>query len=396
MTDAPQHVDIAVVGAGPAGLAAALALSEVGARVALIAPATPASDWRTTALLGSSVDFFARHGVWTELSAAAFPLKRMRLIDATERLLRAPDVTFDAREIGKPEYGHNVSNGPMVAALAAAVARRPDRITRIDALFEGLNTDGSRALLSLSTGQTVSADLVVAADGRKSRVRDAAGIDVKSWAYPQEALVLCIQHSQPHQDTSIEFHTTAGPFTLVPHGEGRSSLVWMDEPAVIARAHDLDDAALALEIERRSASVLGKVSIDSPRQRWPISGFRARQLAAGRVVLVGEAAHGFPPIGAQGFNLSIRDIETLADLVRSSLAMRATGAALDGAAVAKRYGSSRRSDVIGRVTGVDLLNRSLLSGFLPMQIARAGGLLLARDIAPLRRLLMRVGLGAHP
>lgn len=394
MSEATQHFDVAVVGGGPAGLAAATAVADAGAHVALIAPRPGVDDWRTTALLGGSVEFLERHGVWSELGAVAAPLRRIRLVDASGRLFRAPDVTFEAREIGRELFGYNVANGPLVAALSDAVAARADRIVRFEALFKTLGHGGEAALLGLSSGETVSAALVIAADGRKSALREAVGIDVKTWGYPQEALVLTLSHSQPHHDTSIEFHTEAGPFTLVPNGPGRSSLVWMDRPGVIERASGLDDAALGLEIERRCGSALGVITVDSPRQRWPISGFQARRLASGRVVLVGEAAHGFPPIGAQGFNLTLRDIERVRDIVRDAMRSSA-GKRLDGETAARSYGKARRLDVFGRVTGVDLLNRSLLSDFMPMQLARATGLTLAREVRPVRRLLMRVGLGGR-
>lgn len=394
MSEAPQHFDVAVVGGGPAGLAAAVALADAGMRVALITPRPSVDDWRTTALLGSSVDFLERHGVWSGLRAVAAPLRQMRLVDASGRLFRAPDVTFDAREIGRDLFGYNVANGPLVAALSDAVAARSGGIVRYEALFQALHHAAEGERLTLSSGETVTAQLVVAADGRNSGVRQAAGIEVKSWSYPQEALVLALSHREPHHDTSVEFHTEAGPFTLVPHGPGRSSLVWMDRPEVIERMSGLDDAALALEIERRSGSAWGAMTIDSPRQRWPISGFQARQLASGRVVLVGEAAHGFPPIGAQGFNLTLRDIAKLEKIV-SAATHPSTGKPLDGAAVAWSYANARRFDVTGRVTGVDLLNRSLLSDFLPMQLTRAAGLMLAREIGPVRRLMMRAGLAAR-
>jgi 2-octaprenyl-6-methoxyphenol hydroxylase len=394
MSEAPQHVDVAVVGGGPAGLATAIALADAGARVALIAPRPGVDDWRTTALLGDSIDLLERHGVWSELRTVAAPLRRMRLVDASDRLFRAPDLSFDAREIGRDLFGYNVANGPLVAALSDAVAARSGGIARYEALFQALDHAEGGERLILSSGETIIAALVVAADGRNSAVRQAAGIGVRSWSYPQEALVLALSHSEPHHDTSVEFHTEAGPFTLVPHGAGRSSLVWMDKPEVIERMAGLDDATLALEIEHRSGSAWGTMTVDSPRQRWPISGFQARQLASGRVVLVGEAAHGFPPIGAQGFNLTLRDIVKLEKIVRATT-HPPTGKPLDGAAVARSYGNARRFDVTGRVTGVDLLNRSLLSGFLPMQFARAAGLVLAREVGPLRRLMMRAGLAAR-
>ncbi|WP_237151508.1 UbiH/UbiF family hydroxylase [Oryzibacter oryziterrae] len=386
-----QIHDVAVVGAGPAGLTAAIALVDAGLSVALIAPETLAEDWRTTALLGASVDFLDRLGAWQLMSAHAAPLKTMRLIDGTRRLIRAPEVAFHASEVGRDAFGYNVPNTALTGGLAQEVARRGDSLRRVPALMTAIDLGERQATITTSRGETIKARLVVAADGRKSLVREAAGIKLKSWSYPQTALVLNLEHSGPHNDTSTEFHTETGPFTLVPLDRRRSSLVCIEKPEVAERLSALDDAALATELERRSHSLLGRLKIASPRQCWPMSGFKAETLAGRRVVLIGEAAHGFPPIGAQGFNLSLRDIGDLADI---AVRFRGRGDEIGGAEFIDRYQSSRQRDVASRVYGVDLLNRSLLSDLLPVQAVRAIGLEAARVLPPFRKLLMREGLGA--
>jgi 2-octaprenyl-6-methoxyphenol hydroxylase len=218
-------------------------------------------------------------------------------------------------------------------------------------------------------------------------MRAAAGITCEEWRYDQAALVCNLRHSEPHHDTSTEFHTEAGPFTLVPLPGNRSSLVLVARPAEAVRLKGLDDALLATELERRSEAILGSIAIDGPRAVFPIAGIRANSLAANRTMLVGEAAHVLPPIGAQGLNLGLRDVTALGEVL--------AGPSEDpgSEAVLAAYRRARETDVRVRSAAVDALNRTLLSDFLPVQALRSIGLTLIGSIPPLRRLAMRQGAG---
>ncbi len=385
----PLDVEIAVVGGGPSGLVAAVALAEAGARVALIAPPSPPADHRTTALLSGSVEFLRRIGSYTAFANAAAPLRTMRLVDGTRRLVRAPEIAFHAAELGLEDFGVNVPNGELVAGLVGALAEHGGRVERVVSTLESASAEGSRIRLVTADGRTVIARLAVAADGRNSRLRAAAGIKARTWSYPQTALVLNLEHSRPHHDTSTEIHTETGPFTLVPLAPGRSSLVCVERTAEAERLAALPDDLLAAELERRSFFILGRLTIASPRQTWPMSSLSVDRMVGERVALVGETAHAFPPIGAQGLNLGIRDIAALAEIVARA---RERGDDVGAHDTLARYASARRADVFTRTFGVDLLNRSLLTDFLPVQVGRALAMQLARDVGPLRKLMMREGL----
>lgn len=381
-----SSIAVAVVGGGPVGLASAAVLSDVGYPVTLIAPRLPLADERTSALLAGSVSLLERLGVWTALASAAAPLRTMRIVDGTRRLIRAPEVAFEASEIGLPAFGYNVANTALIAELEKAVASR--NVTRVDGLAETTSFDSDTITVAASDGAAVTARLAVAADGRRSIIRNAAGIATDAWSYPQAALVCNIRHTQPHNDTSTEFHTEHGPFTLVPLAGNRSSLVWVDAPEESRRRLGLSDEHLAAEIEARSASILGAVMIEGRRQVFPLSGMRVPRFADKRVMLVGEAAHLFPPIGAQGLNLGYRDVAALGDTLAGPVSDPGDAAHLEA------YDRARRVDVMTRTAAVDGLNRTLLSDFLPVEALHGLGLFLIDRIPALRRFAMRQGVAA--
>lgn len=379
-----QDIEIAVVGEGLAGSIAALALARAGRKVAMIAPKVDRRDERTTALMDQSIRFVDSLGIWDEIATDAAALSTMQILDGTKRLFRAPPAQFRAADVGLYAFGYNIPNKLLLSVLTKAIANEPN-IHRVDASLAQIDPTNEAVTLTLSNGETLTAQFVVGADGRGSKVREGAGIGTRRWSYPQTAVVLNFAHAQPHGNISTEFHTESGPATQVPLPGNRSSLVWVVRPEEASRLLSLDNAALSLAVEERIQSMLGKVTVEPGAESWPLSTLMADRFGKGRVALIGEAAHAFPPIGAQGLNLSLRDVMELVDLLKTS------GDSPISADLGDRFNRKRRPDIMTRTFGVDLLNRSLLSDFLPMQVARAAGLHLLTAVGPLRNVLMREG-----
>lgn len=376
---------ILVAGTGPVGLISALAFADAGFGVILAGPPARADDGRTTALMVPALKYLDRLGVLGALTPDAAPLKVMRIIDGTSRLIRSPMVTFRAGEIGEDHFGFNFQNRVLNAVLEKTVAAHGG-IEWHRAMVDNWTIEPGNVIATLSDGTTVESPLAVAADGRNSPARRAAGISATARTLLQAALVLNFAHSRDHAFASTEFHTETGPFTLVPLPGRRSSLVWVLRPETAREFADLDDAALSLRIERQMQSILGRVTVDGGRQIYPLSTSLPQRFAQNRVALVGEAAHVFPPIGAQGLNLGIRDVDQLVEIASKHTDDPGAPAPLSA------YDSARRPDILARTSAVNLLNRSLLSDMLPAQLARSAGLNVLGGFSPVRAFFMREGL----
>ncbi len=381
---AGASVDIAIVGAGPVGLAAALALASEGRSVALLGPLATPRDGRTVALLDSSWRLLAELGLQDALLEKAAPLAVMRLVDDSGSLFRQPPVEFRASEIGLEAFGWNIENADLTEVLTETAGQRAG-LRLLPGLVRSIEPAADSVRLCGDGFAPLSARLVVGADGRNSQVRAVAGIASRDWRYPQVALTGIFTHARDHREISTEFHTRQGPCTLVPLPGRRSSLVWLLEPEAAEAVAALDDAAFARRVETQVQSLLGAMSVAGPRGRIPMGGLSVDRFAAGRMALIGEAAHVFPPIGAQGLNLGLRDVAALRDAVAERDDPGAEGAMT-------AYDAARRTDVRLRTGAVDALNRTLLSDLLPADLMRGAGLLALSRIGPLRRFVMRQGL----
>lgn len=386
-----KRCGVAVLGAGPAGLAAALALATSGVDVTLIGPPerNRPPDSRTTALLGASATFLENIGAWQHMANASTALAGIRLVDDCGGLFRAPELLFHARELGLAAFGANIANEPLVAGLLMAARAHP-KLARVEGKVAGVRHEVGGVFLDLEDGLTLQCDLLVAADGRNSLARKAAGIVVDSRAYEQSALAVSFTHAKQHHSVSTELHRRHGPLTVVPLQGRASSLVWVETPAEVERLSRLAEDGFCRTLEMELQGLLGEISAPGPRGAFPLSVMTARQMGSRRVALVGEAGHVMPPIGAQGLNLGLRDAAALAALVAQALER---GEDPGGDRLLRAYHGERHGDVFTRQTSIDLLNRSLLSDYLPPHVLRRTGLHLLANVSPLRALVMRLGMG---
>lgn len=385
-------VDILVVGGGPAGLVTALGCASLGLGVTLISgphrPGGHARDRRTAALFGGSIELMRNLGVWPLLAADCQALDAIRIIDDTGRLMRAPEVTFRASEVGLETFGYNVPNAPLMDALLAVAGAEPNLTIVETAGATRVEPGPERVAITIAEGPTLSARIAVAADGRKSLARDASGIGTRSWSYDQAAVVTWFEHGRDHEGVSTEFHRRHGPLTTVPMPGRASSLVWIESRDEAKRLDALDDGDFRRALERELHGLLGVIGTIGPRALFPLSALTVEQYGARRIALVGEAAHVIPPIGAQGLNLGFRDAAAFVDCVAAAAK---EGRDIGGDDVLADYTRMRSGDVSSRVTAVDLLNRALLSPFLPLSLARGFGLYLLQNVGPLRREVIRRG-----
>src|ERR1700675_3256427 len=264
MNDALATYDVVVIGGGPAGVAAAIALARTGARTALLARRAPYPDNRTTALLGGSVDFLRQLEVWPRCEGEAAALRTMRLVDDTGRLIRAPEVRFSCDEIGLDVFGYNIDNRALMTALEERAAEL-SALTRFDDEAETVSPEDAGVAIRTRDGKSLSARLVIGADGRQSLCREAAGIEVRRRNLNQAAVTFNIGHSRPHRNISTEFHTPQGPCVFVPLPGDRCSVVWVASPKEAERLIALSDDELSEAAEKQSHSILGRLRVEPGR-----------------------------------------------------------------------------------------------------------------------------------
>ena len=406
MRDEPT--DLVVVGAGLNGSLLALAAGEAGLATVLVdrmppgSLADPAFDGRTTAIAYTSQRLFAALGVWPELAAQAERILDIRISDAGHDGRASPlFLHFDHREASDDDdrepapMGWIVENRFLRAALLRRLAACPqvELIAPDEVVETRRGTDGAELLLK--SGRRLATRLVASAEGRSGSLREEAGIGARSWSYRQIAIVLVARHERPHRGVAQEKFLPGGPFAILPMrdgpaGEHRSSIVWTEEAALARRILDTDQARFTAELARRFGDHLGQVEPIGPRWSYPLSLVHAERYVDTRLVLVGDAAHGIHPIAGQGYNLGVRDIAALVEVLIDG---KRLGLDIGDAASLERYERWRRADSFTMVAATDLLNRLFSNDVPPLRLLRDVGLAAVNRMPPLRRFFVRHAMG---
>ena len=393
-----METDVFIAGAGLAGSIAALSYSKAGRNVIIADPFIGSEnaqvDYRTTAYLQPSKLFLERLGIWEAIEDSATPLEVMKIIDSSS-VKNGDEIKsqkeFKSAEISDLPFGWNVKNSLMRAALKDLIDNQSNcqLITASSAI--DLVCRDSTAYVKLSSGNTVKAKLVIAADGRNSILREKAGISIKTHRFGQKALAFAVTHSIPHKNISTEIHNSGGPFTLVPlpdnEGKPSSAVVWMENGEKAKNLMEMETKKFEQEMTVRSCNILGPLKLASKRSLWPIISQIADKLYSQRLALIGETAHVVPPIGAQGLNMSLADIKVLRDLDQKYPDQLGSTGTLNA------YQKNRIFDIRQRVAGVSALNQISISSNKLVQNIRAFGLENFFQIPAIKHTTMKLGMG---
>lgn len=390
-------VDVLVAGGGMAGMTMGLALAKGGLSVAVVERQPPSTmrdaafDGRTSAIAYGSANVFEGVGVWPRLVDRAQPIQDVRVADGT--LMDGPSSLFlhyDHSEIGDHPLGYILENRDIRDALLAEAEAAPTFELIAPAAVAEAVRESSGATVHLTDGRSVSARLVIGADGRNSPLREAADIRVTKFDYPQTAIVCTVAHARPHNGVAVELFLPSGPFAMLPMTGQRSNVVWTEQKGLAQQMFALDDEAFLDELHRRFGDWLGDIEIEGPRFGFPLGLMHADRYTDRRLALIGDAAHVIHPIAGQGFNMGLRDVAALAESVVDAHRL---GLDIGGGPVLARYERWRRFDNVLMATAMDGLNRLFSNDIGPLRLARDLGLAAVNRMPPVKRFFMRHAMG---
>ncbi|MDO5621476.1 MAG: UbiH/UbiF/VisC/COQ6 family ubiquinone biosynthesis hydroxylase [Paracoccus sp. (in: a-proteobacteria)] len=392
-----HNFDVIIAGGGLNGPALGLALAQAGLRVAIV-DAQPARDragdafdGRAYALALASQRLLAALGLWRDLAAKAQEIRKVQAEDGHAGSGPGPfGLHFDGAEIEETRVGYMLEDRHLYRALLAAMQAAPGLTHIPETQVTGQETAPGGIRVTLSDGRSLTAALLVGADGRRSGVAERAGIRRTGWDYGQTALVAALDHELPHNGTAYQFFMPSGPLAILPLPENRSSIVWSvrrDEAAFIAA---LPDDAFLDTLRPRFGDFLGPITLAGPRFSYPLNLTLANSYIADRVALVGDAAHGVHPIAGQGLNLGLRDVAALAESVVDA---HRRGEDIGFATTLDRYQGWRRFDATTLALGMDTVNRLFSNDNPLLRAARGLGMGMVDAIPPLRRRFMRQAAG---
>ena len=391
---AQESFDLIVIGGGMTGLALACATAGAGLGVLLVerrplaATLAPPFDGRVTAIAQGSRRLLEAIGVWPALAGDAQPIRDIRVGERHSPLT----VHYDHREVGDQPLGHIVENRLLRSALLRRAAQLAGHGLVLAAPAEVLRLDcrDRLARLQLRAGGAPTGSLVAVAEGRSSPTRAAQGIDVLRWDYRQTGIVATIAHERPHHGLAVERFFPDGPFAILPMTGRRSSIVWAAQERLARDLIGLADDDFMAELGERFGDQLGALTLAGPRWHYPLSMVQARRYTGRRLALVGDAAHAIHPIAGQGWNLALRDVAALAELLVDA---KRLGLDPGSAAVLARYERWRRFDSLALIAITDGLNRLFGNDLLPLRLARELGLGLVERVGPLKQFFMRHAMG---
>ena len=387
-------IDAIIIGGGLIGPALALSLAQAGFRVtvldrvAVARRGAPDFDGRAYAVALGSARLLQALGVWGGVEDKAEAIRDIHVAEGVP--VDLPLLHFDPRELDEGRVGWIVEDRWLRGALLAAM-EAADGVTQLAPVeVAGVDYGSATAKVRLADGRALTAPLVIACDGRRSAVAEAAGIRRLRWGYGQTGLVNAIAHELPHDGLAHQSFFPGGPFAVLPLPGDRSSLVWSERTAEAERLQALDDDAFTAEIAARIGPRLGRIELAGQRWAYPLDLTLAERYVAPRLALAGDAAHGIHPIAGQGLNIGLRDVAALAEVLVEAARI---GEDIGAVNVLERYQRWRRFDATSLALGMDALNRLFSNDNPALKLARDTGLAAVNRAGPLRRAFMREAAG---